>query len=69
VDFTLYKTPNEGPKLYVREWRQLKGNGEDKRFEEEAAEVDHIQGALYSEEEARQTYPEIFEELMKRAQD
>ena len=67
-DFTLYETPHEGRKLHVQEW-QIKGTIQKRDSEERAARFERIEGALYSEEEARQKYPEAFEKLLKRAHD
>ena len=67
-DFTLYETPQEGRKLHVQEW-QIEGNIQKRDSRERAAKFERIEGALYSEEEARQKYPEAFEELLNRAHD
>ena len=66
-DFTLYETPHEGRKVYVQEW-QIKGSLQRGRGER-AARFERIEGALYSEEEARQKHPEALEELLKRVHD
>lgn len=63
-DFTLYETPDEGRKLHVQEWR-IRGSIE-RRPGESAAEIERT-GTLYSEEEAKQKFPQVFEELLKRA--
>jgi hypothetical protein len=63
-DFTLYETPDEGRQLHVQEWR-IKGNTERKTLET-AAEIERI-GALYSEEDAKKTYPKVLEELLRLA--
>jgi hypothetical protein len=63
-DFALYETPHEGRKLHVQDWR-IKGSIE-RRPGESAAEIERT-GTLYSEEEARQKYPVIFEELLRRS--
>ncbi len=64
-DFTLYETPDEGRQLHIQEWR-IKGNAERTALET-AAEIERI-GALYSEEDAKKTYPKVLEELLRLAQ-
>ncbi len=67
VDFTLYETRSEGYKLYVRQWHLKEDSGASTG--ETGAHILRIRGELYSEEEARENHPEIFEELLKRAQE
>jgi hypothetical protein len=64
MDFTLYETPDEGRKLYVKEW--VMEGGTQRRAGERTTTYNQIGGALYSEEEAREKYSQIFEELLKR---
>jgi hypothetical protein len=66
-DFTLYKTPDEGLKLHVQEWTIQRRV--HRRIGERPAELYLLGGALYSEAEAKQTYPEIFEALVELARD
>ena len=66
-DFTLYKTPDEGLKLHVQEWTIQRRV--HRRMGERPAECYLLGGALYSEAEAKQRHPEIFEALVELARD
>jgi hypothetical protein len=63
---TLYETPREGYKLQVEE-SVTKGT-DVSRHGRSASRVETTR-ALYSEEEAKQKHPEMFENLLKRSQE
>jgi hypothetical protein len=64
-DYTLYETPHEGYKLHIREWH-IKGSIL-RRPGESAAKIERT-STLYSEQEAKQNYPVLYKELVRRAQ-
>jgi len=66
-DFTLYKTPDEGLKLHVQEWTIQRRV--HRRIGETRAEYYLLGGTLYSEAEAKQRHPKIFEALVELARD
>jgi hypothetical protein len=65
--FTLYETPDEGYKLYAVE-STIEAADVVRRPEQRAA-GGATNRALYSEEEARRKYPELFDRLLKIAED
>ena len=65
--YILYETPCEGYKLFAKE-SVIEGT-DDVRQPGHRAAAGQTTRALYSEEEARQRYPTIFEQLLDQAQE
>jgi hypothetical protein len=65
--FTLYETPDEGYRLYAVE--STIEASDDVRREGRRAVGGATSRALYSEEEARRKYPELFDRLLNTAED
>jgi hypothetical protein len=64
--FTLYKTPDEGYKVYVVE--SLTNAPDDIRRPGQSAAEIAVTRALYSEEAVQLDYPNILEKLLERKQ-
>ena len=65
VDASLYATPEEGLKLYVKEWVANKAT-DTRGPREEAKRFRWVGGGLFSEKEAHQRYPALLEVLLEQ---